>query len=66
MGRLDLGTVFDGSEGVDLETDVNLLKQVGGEMATGLALNAHDIGHRIDTMALNLVARHVAVVWHCG
>jgi len=54
MGRLDLGTVLDGSEGIDLETDVALLAQVGGEMATGLALSAHDVGHRIDTMALNL------------
>jgi hypothetical protein len=54
MGRLDLGTVFDGSEGVDLETDVTLLQRVGGEMATGLALSAHDIGHRLDTLALNL------------
>jgi len=54
MGRLDLGTVFDGSEGVDLETDVSLLQRVGGEMATGLALSAHDIGHRMNTLALNL------------
>lgn len=54
MGRLDLGTTVDGSEGIALETDVALLKEVGGETAIGLALSAHDVGHRIDTMSLDL------------
>ena len=54
MGRLDLGTVVDGSQGVDIETDVALLGQIGGEMAAGLALSAHDIGHRTDKTRLDL------------
>jgi len=54
MGRLALGTVLDGSEGVDLETDLSLLSKIGGEMATGLALSAHDIGHRMDKTRLDV------------
>jgi hypothetical protein len=53
-GRLALGTAVDGSEGVDLEKDVELLRKIGGEMATGLALSAHDIGHRMNKTQLNL------------
>ena len=54
MGRLALGTAMDGSQGVDIETDVALLSKIGGEMATGLALSAHDIGHRMDKTRLDL------------
>jgi hypothetical protein len=53
-GRLALGTAVDGSEGVDLEKDVALLRRIGGEMATGLALSAHDIGHRMNKTHLDL------------
>ena len=53
-GRLALGTVVDGSEGVDLETDVRLLSAIGGETATGLALSAHDIGHRQRVASLDI------------
>ena len=53
-GRLALGTVVDGSEGVDLETDVRLLSAIGGETATGLALSAHDIGHRQGVALLDI------------
>ena len=54
VARLGLGTVVDGSQGVDLETDVDLLAKIGTEMATGLALSAHDIGHRMDKTRLDL------------
>lgn len=53
-GRLATGTVVDGSEGIDLETDVALLGEIGGETAIGLALSAHDIGHRQSILNLDL------------
>ena len=53
-GQLDLGTVVDGSQGVDAEKDVALLAKLGGEVAAGLALSAHDIGHRLDKSRLDL------------
>ena len=40
IGQLDLGTVVDGSQGVDTEKDVALLAKLGSEVAAGLALAA--------------------------
>ena len=54
MGVLGLGTVLDGSQGVDIETDVALLAKIGGEMASGLALAAHDVDHRMNKMRQDL------------
>ena len=54
IGQLDLGTVVDGSQGVDAEKDVAMLAKLGGEMAAGLALSAHDIGHRLDKSRLDI------------
>ena len=54
IGQLDLGTVVDGSQGVDTEKDVALLAKLGSEVAAGLALAAHDVGHRMDKSRLDL------------
>jgi hypothetical protein len=54
MGALDTITVLDGSEGVDVDTDLALLTSIKGETAAGMALQAHDVGHRLDSLARDL------------
>ena len=62
IGQLDLGTVVDGSQGVDTEKDVALLAKLGSEVAAGLALAAHDVGHRMDKSRLDLSLGSTAAV----
>lgn len=46
MGSLGTVTVMDGSEGVDIDTDLALLTRMSTESAVGMALMAHDLGHQ--------------------
>ncbi len=51
MAELGTVTVLDGSEGVDVDTDLQLLSAMKSESAVGMALMAHDVGHRMESMA---------------
>jgi len=50
IGNLGTATVLDGSEGVDVDTDLKMLAGLKSESAVGMALMAHDVGHRRDAM----------------
>jgi hypothetical protein len=50
MGSLGTVTVLDGSEGVDVDTDLALLAKMMSESAVGMSLMAHDVGHRLTVM----------------
>jgi hypothetical protein len=51
MGDLGTVTVLDGSEGVDVDTDLAMLTRMRSESAVGMALLAHEVGHRRNSMA---------------
>jgi len=50
MGELGSVTVLDGSEGVDVDTDIGLLSKMKTEAAVGMSLMAHEVGHRSKIM----------------